>query len=109
GARAVGSGAEGGLSVGTATRPPTDTPGILRQAGSPPLYYMLLNLWMSVTDTGEQSTHALSLIFALATVPVAFWGADMVFGRRAGWFAAVLTALNPYISQYAQETRMYSL
>ena len=32
-----------------------------------------------------------------------------MFGRRAAWFAAVLTALNPYISQYAQETRMYSL
>ncbi len=42
-------------------------------------------------------------------MPVAFWGAGLVFGRRAAWFAAVLTALNPYISQYAQETRMYSL
>ncbi len=32
-----------------------------------------------------------------------------MFGRRAAWFAAVLTTLNPYLSQYAQETRMYSL
>ena len=32
-----------------------------------------------------------------------------MFGRRAAWFAAVLTACNPYISQYGQETRMYSL
>ena len=51
----------------------------------------------------------LSLLFALATVPVAFWGAGLVFGRRAAWFAAVLAALNPYITQYAQETRMYAL
>jgi mannosyltransferase len=105
----VGYWVDEGLSVGIANRPLTDIPGILRQDGSPPLYYMLLSLWMSVTDTGEQSTHVLSLIFALASVPVAFWGADMVFGRRAGWFAAVLTALNPYISQYGQETRMYAL
>ena len=25
----------------------------------------------------------LSLLFALATVPLAFWGAGLVFGRRA--------------------------
>ena len=42
-------------------------------------------------------------------MPVAFWGAGLTFGRRAAWFAAVLTALNPFLSQYAQETRMYSL
>jgi len=98
-----------GLSVGIADRPLTDIPGILRQDGSPPLYYMLLHLWMSVTGTDEKSTHVLSLLFALATVPLAFWGAGLVFGRRTAWFAAVLAALNPYISQYGQETRMYSL
>ena len=42
-------------------------------------------------------------------MPVAFWGAGLTFGRRAAWFAAVLTALVPFLSQYAQETRMYSL
>ena len=98
-----------GLSVGIADRPLTDIPGILRQDGSPPLYYGLLNLWMTLTDSGEKSTHTLSLLFALATVPLAFWGAGLVFGRRTAWFAAVLAALNPYLSQYAQETRMYSL
>jgi mannosyltransferase len=98
-----------GLSVGIADRPLTDIPGILRQDGSPPLYYCLLHIWMSLTDTGERSTHTLSLIFALAAVPLAFWGAGLVFGRRAAWFAAVLTACNPYLSQYGQETRMYSL
>jgi mannosyltransferase len=105
----VGYWVDEGLSVGIADRPLTDIPGILRQDGSPPLYYLLLNLWMSVTSGDEKATHVLSLLFALAAVPVAFWGAGMVFGRRAAWFAAVLAALNPYISQYGQETRMYSL
>ena len=70
---------------------------------------MLLHVWMSLTGSGEKATHTLSLLFALAAVPVAFWGAGLTFGRRAAWFAAVLTALNPFLSQYAQETRMYSL
>ena len=105
----VGYWVDEGLSVGIADRPLTDIPGILRQDGSPPLYYGLLHVWMALTNSGEKATHTLSLLFALAAVPVAFWGAGLVFGRRAAWFAAVLAALNPYISQYAQETRMYSL
>jgi mannosyltransferase len=105
----VGYWVDEGLSVGIADRPLTEIPGILHQDGSPPLYYCLLHVWMSLTDSGEKATHTLSLLFALAAVPLAFWGAGLVFGRRAAWFAAVLTALNPYLSQYAQETRMYSL
>ena len=70
---------------------------------------MLLHVWMSLTGSGERDTHTLSLLFALAAVPVAFWGAGLTFGRRGAWFAAVLTALVPFLSQYAQETRMYSL
>jgi mannosyltransferase len=105
----VGYWVDEGLSVGIADRPLLEIPGILRQDGSPPLYYMLLNVWMALAGSDERATHTLSLLFALAAVPVAFWGAGLVFGRRTAWFAAVLTALNPYLSQYAQETRMYSL
>jgi mannosyltransferase len=105
----VGYWVDEGLSVGIADRPITDIPGILRQDGSPPLYYCLLSVWISLFGTHEKVTHILSLVFALAAVPVAFWGAGLVFGRRAAWIAAVLAALNPYLSQYGQETRMYSL
>src|SRR5215208_7724520 len=77
-----------GLSTGIADRPLTDIPGILRQDGSPPLYYGLLHIWISLTNSGERATHTLSLIFALAAIPLAFWAAGLVFGRRAAWFAA---------------------
>jgi mannosyltransferase len=105
----VGYWVDEGLSVGIADRPLTDIPGILRQDGSPPLYYCLLSVWISLFGSAERATHIFSLVFSLAAVPVAFWGAGLAFGRRAAWFAAVLTALIPYLSQYGQETRMYSL
>jgi uncharacterized membrane protein len=86
------------LSVGIADRPLADIPGKLRLDGSPPLYYVLLNLWMSLTgDRGEEATHALSLVFALATIPVAWWLMRELFGARAGWTAAILAALNPFL------------
>ena len=105
----VGYWVDEGLSIGIADRPLTDIPGILRQDGSPPLYYMLLHLWMLVAGSGEKATHTLSLIFATLTIPVAFFGVDAIFGRRAAWIVGLLAALNPFLTTYGQETRMYSL
>src|SRR3954468_6315426 len=105
----VGLWLDEGLSIGIADRPLADIPGVLRQDGSPPLYYLLLHGWMGLLGRSEAATHALSLLFALLAIPVAFWAARRLLGERAAWVAALLTALNPFLSDYAQETRMYSL
>ena len=98
-----------GLSVGISSHPLLDIPGVLREDGSPPLYYLILKLWMSVFGSGEADTHALSVAFAMLTVPAAWLGARALFGDRAAWIAAVLAAINPFLTYYAQETRMYTL
>jgi hypothetical protein len=98
-----------GLSVGISSHPFFDIPGLLRQDGSPPLYYLLLHLWTSVFGGGEAHTHALSVAFAVATVPVAYLFGRLLYGVRAGLAAALLFALNPFLTYYAQETRMYAL
>jgi hypothetical protein len=98
-----------GLSVGIADRPFTDIPGALRQDGSPPLYYLLLHLWVSVAGTSEPAVRALSLLCATLAIPVSWWAARALFGGRAGWMAAVLAATNPFLTQYAEEARMYAL
>ncbi|MBW3592986.1 MAG: glycosyltransferase family 39 protein [Actinobacteria bacterium] len=98
-----------GLSVGIASFPLLEIPEVLRQDGSPPLYYLLLHLWMDAFGSSEEATHALSIAFALLVVPVAFWAGRTLFGPRTGWTAAALAAVNPFLTIYAQETRMYSL
>jgi mannosyltransferase len=105
----VGFWIDEGLSVGIADRPLDDIPGVLRQDGSPPLYYLLLNLWMHVAGTSEESVHGFSVVFSVLCVPVAFWAGWTLFGRRTAWIAALLAAVNPFLTQYAQEGRMYSL
>jgi mannosyltransferase len=97
-----------GLSTGIADRPLTDIPGILRQDGSP-LYYMLLHVWMGVFGDSETAVRALSTTCATLAIPVAWWAGRVVFGSRAAWVAAALTATNPFLTQYAQEARMYAL
>jgi mannosyltransferase len=105
----VGFWIDEGLSVGISDRPLTDIPGVLRQDGSPPLYYLLLSLWMDVAGTSEESVHAFSVVFGVLCVPVAFWAGWTLFGRRTAWIAALLAAVNPFLTQYSQEGRMYSL
>lgn len=98
-----------GIAVGIASHPVGRIPGLLRQDGSPPLYYELLHLWMSAFGTSDQATRLLSLVFALAMVPTALWAGWSLFGRRAGWMAVVLVAISPFVAAYANETRMYTL
>lgn len=98
-----------GISVGIASHPLLRIPGLLVQDGSPPLYYLLLHVWMAVVGSSETQTHALSLVLAVAAVPVGLWAGWSLFGRRAGWIVAILTATSPYLGFFATETRMYSL
>jgi len=98
-----------GLSIGIASQPFFDIPGVLRQDGNPPLYYLLLSVWMDVVGNGPADTQGLSVAISLLAVPLGLWAGWSLFGRRAGLICAALAAFNPFLTYYAQETRMYSL
>jgi mannosyltransferase len=101
--------ADEGIAEGIASHSPGGVLDALRLDGSPPLYYLLLHVWMRAFGDAEASLHALSLVFALACVPAALWAGWVIFGRGTGLIAAALAAVDPYLSSYAQETRMYTL
>lgn len=98
-----------GISVGIASHDLRDIPGALGQDGNPPLYYLLLHGWMQLFGTSEAATRGLSLVFALLAIPASFWAGARLFSRRAGVLAAAGAAGSPFLTYYAQETRMYSL
>jgi mannosyltransferase len=98
-----------GLSIGIASQPLFDIPSTLRVDGSPPFYYMLLSVWMDVFGNGPAETQGLSVAIALLSIPGGLWAGWSLFGRRAGLTCAGLCAVNPFLTAYAQETRMYSL
>jgi len=97
------------LATGIAAHPLSDLPGILRQAGSAPLYYLLLHFWIGAFGSGESATHAMSLLIGLLGIPVAMWAGWSLFGRRAGMFAATLFAFNSFLTLYSEETQPYGL
>lgn len=98
-----------GLSVGIASHDLFEIPGVLREDGSPPLYYMGLHLWMDAFGRSETAVHWFSLLASLLTIPAAMWAGWSLWGRRAGYIGAVLCALNPFLTSYGEEARMYAL
>jgi mannosyltransferase len=97
------------IAVGVASHDLVDIPGVLRQDGSPPLYYLLLHEWMSVVGSGEAATRMLSLLFATLAVPVSWWAGHALFDRRTAALVAMGAAACPFLTYYAQESRMYAL
>ena len=97
------------LSVGIASHPLVEIPALLGQDGSPPLYYVILHQWMRWWGSSGPSIRSLSLLIALAAIPLAYWSGRSLFGRRVGWTAAVLAATSPYLTLYSREARMYTL
>jgi hypothetical protein len=98
-----------GIAVGIAQHGITQIPGLLRDDGSPPLYYLLLHGWLALTGDDEAAARSLSLLFAAALVPVSWWAGNAIAGRRAAVAAVAIAAGCPLLSYYAQEARMYTL
>src|SRR5687767_5243409 len=97
------------LSVNIAALPPAELLAALRHDGSPPLYFLALHAWAGVFGDGNGAVRALSSLFSIAALPLAYVIGRRIGGTLAGHAAVVLFAINPFLVRYATETRMYSL
>ncbi|MHB1835479.1 MAG: hypothetical protein ACYCXW_10975 [Solirubrobacteraceae bacterium] len=96
-------------AIGLAQQPLGHLLHDVRLAGAAPLYYLLLHAWIAAFGSGVSVVHTLSLVIALATIPLAMWLAWMLAGRRAALFAAILFAFSSYLTRYAQEAAPFAL
>jgi mannosyltransferase len=79
----------------------------LTQDKHPPLYYLALHGWTALFGPGDVAVRSLGVVLgALAVLPVYGIG-KALDGVRAGAFAALLVALNPFLVWYSQEARMF--
>jgi len=76
---------------------------------SPPLYYLLLNGWTRLAGVSDASIRLLSVLWALASIPVLWLIARRVAGEAAALPAVVLFAVNPLGLYHSVEGRMYAL
>jgi mannosyltransferase len=97
------------LSVHIARLPLSQLPDALRADGSPPLYYLLLHGWIAVFGQSANAVRALSSLFALAALPLAYVIGKRLRDAATGRAALLLLAVCPFAVRYATEARMYAL
>ncbi len=81
------------LTVNIARVPLHLIPGLLRDDGAPPLYYVLLHFWMEVFGTSDLGARSLSGVIGVVTLPVA-WLAGYHVGSQS-WRAPAGAAATP--------------
>jgi mannosyltransferase len=79
-----------------------------RREANMSLYYLLLRGWLHFGQS-EFFVRTLSVLLALATIPVIYFLGRRLFDSRSGMIAAILLAVNAYHVRYSQEARSYSL
>lgn len=75
----------------------------------PPLYYLLLGVWIRLSGDSAFGVRAFSAWFGIATLSLVYVWGKRVLGQAAGLMAALLAALSPLGLYYSRETRMYTL
>jgi hypothetical protein len=94
-------------------QPPASAARVVRAVAlsdtNPPLYYLLLSLWIRSFGAGDGALRLFSVLCALAAAPLVASLARQLGGRDALVPAAILFALSPLCLYYSTEGRMYSL
>jgi Dolichyl-phosphate-mannose-protein mannosyltransferase len=82
---------------------------VLLSDTSPPVYYLLLNVWCRVLGPSDAALRAFSICWALASLPLAWLIGRRLDGSFAGWSACLLLAFAPVAFFYSLEGRMYAM
>ena len=83
--------------------------GMSLQEPNPPLYHLLLHLWMRVFGSGEGTVRMLSALLGTLYLPPLYLLGRRLFSSRVALLATMLAAINPFLVWYSQEARMYAL
>jgi len=81
---------------------------VLQDRGGAPLHFAFAHVALSL-DASTESLRWLSVVFALATVPVCYDLGRRLGGRTAGVVAAIITATSSMLAVYGTIGRMYAL
>jgi hypothetical protein len=81
---------------------------VVLDRGGAPLHFLLMHLAFTV-DGSPRTLRWLSLLFAVAAIPLCYDLARRLAGRFAGLLAAALAATSQLLAIYATFGRMYSL
>jgi mannosyltransferase len=74
----------------------------------PPLYYLLLHVWMRLGDD-QAVVRGFSALCSTLTIPAIYLLGRRLVDQKLGLLAALILAVSPFHVHFAQEARMYAL
>lgn len=94
-----------------ASKPPIEIIQSTASDFNPPLYYLLLKIWMLFFGSSEIALRSLSLVFFLLTIYVIYliMREILKISRINSFFYLVLFVFSPALNFYAFESRMYMM
>lgn len=75
----------------------------------PPLYFIILHLWMLLFGTSEIAIRALSAIFGIISIFLIYIVGCQLFDRKIGLISSFLLSISYFQIMYSQNARGYSL
>ncbi len=80
------------------------------EAQHPPLYYVIVRLWVQIFGNSVAATRSLSVIISLLAFVCIYWLCLELFESPiTAWMSIALLAVSPLHVLYAQEARQFSL
>jgi len=76
---------------------------------NPPLYYLLLHIWIGWFGTSESAIRSLSIVPSLFSVWLVYRFSEQLFSRGIAIIAATYLVISTFQIYYAQEARCFSL
>lgn len=76
----------------------------------PPLYFVALRIWANFFGSSVAAYRSFSALIGLLVLPCIYYLCLELFGSpRVGYFGVAISSLSPFLIEYAQEARQYSL
>jgi mannosyltransferase len=84
-------------------------PQIAQHTNQPPLYFLILRIWIELFGTGETALRSLSAMFGILAIAVVFLVGSSLANQRVGLIGAFLASISGFLIYYSQEARAYCL
>ena len=76
---------------------------------NPPLYFVLLSIWVKCFGSSEFALRSLSMIFGILSILLIYRLGKLLFDKKTGLASAFILSVSPMHIWYSQEARGFSL
>jgi mannosyltransferase len=84
------------------------TPELLAE-NNPPLYFVLMRIWIALFGSSPEILRGLSAIFGTMLVISVMWAGYEFWGRKVAIISGIIATISPINIYYSQEARVYAL